>query len=145
MLSINNGNLMSIFAVFTQHSRSVCPFFHLLSRCLVYLPQMLRKNNKNQYSNCTDTNSKRGAALCKPLFLIASAILVQSTGVLQIIRIKTCFGVFKVQWYFRILSQKSLIKIIPLEFNDTFGHSLMWIPVYLFKVNNGFVVQSVTA
>lgn len=58
---------------------------------------MFRKNNKNQYSNCTDTNSKRRAALCKPLFLIANAILVQSTGVLQIIRIKRCFGVFKVK------------------------------------------------
>lgn len=56
---------------------------------------MFRKNNKNQYSNCPDTNSSRGAALCKLLFLIANTLLVQNTGVLQIVRIKSWFGVLK--------------------------------------------------
>lgn len=70
---------------------------HLLSRHTMYLPPVFRKNNKNQYSNCTDTNSNRGAALSKPFFLIANPVLVGSTGVLQIIRIKSCFGVLTVK------------------------------------------------
>lgn len=76
---------------------------------------MFKKNNKNQYSNCTDTISNRGAALCKPLSPIANAILVQSTGVLQIIRIKSCFGVLKVKCS-SILGccEESLIKINSL-------------------------------
>lgn len=70
---------------------------HLLSRCVVYLPHTFRKNNKNQYSNCSDTNSNRGAALSKLFFLITNPVLVGSTGVLQIIRIKSCFGVLTVK------------------------------------------------
>jgi len=58
---------------------------------------MFSKKSKNQYSDCTDKNSTRGATLSKLLFLTANAILPQSTGVLQIIRIKSCFGVLKVK------------------------------------------------
>jgi len=68
-------------------------FFHLLCRCLVYLPYVFKKKNKDQYENHTGTNSNKGTAL----LLVANAVLAQSMGALQIVRIKSRFGVLKVQ------------------------------------------------
>ena len=52
-----------------------------------------KKKNKDQYENHTGTNSNKGTAL----LLVANAVLAQSMGALQIVRIKSRFGVLKVQ------------------------------------------------
>jgi len=54
---------------------------------------VFKKKNKDQYENHTGTNSNKGTAL----LLVANAVLAQSMGALQIVRIKSRFGVLKVQ------------------------------------------------